>query len=216
MWAGILFQSICKALRRSCKLLTVRLDLTLLLLAVCVFFFILTLAAHWRVVSFKEIQNNNIIILVKRINWISQKMISRMIIHVFHPWIYRKSSSKEFTLSFAFEYIMVVLWNTDRTYTIKIESWFLHAQLCLARKNLQLLVIWDLLTGKISCSAEFKAELHFTRHQNGPKENKLNNNNNNNNNNNKNIHTHTHKVAAQSMHMDSFFRQQFLFCRGKL
>ena len=29
-----------------------------------------------------------------------------------------------------------------------------HAQLYLARKNLQLLVIWDLLAGQISCSAE--------------------------------------------------------------
>ena len=29
-----------------------------------------------------------------------------------------------------------------------------HAQLCLARKNLQLLVIWDLLADQISCSAE--------------------------------------------------------------
>ena len=29
-----------------------------------------------------------------------------------------------------------------------------HAQLYLARKNLELLVIWDLLRGQISCSAE--------------------------------------------------------------
>ena len=29
-----------------------------------------------------------------------------------------------------------------------------HAQLCLARENLQLLVIWDLLAWQISCSAE--------------------------------------------------------------
>ena len=29
-----------------------------------------------------------------------------------------------------------------------------HAQLCLARKNLQLLVILDLLEAQISCSAE--------------------------------------------------------------
>ena len=29
-----------------------------------------------------------------------------------------------------------------------------HAKLHLARKNLQLLVIWDLLAGQISCSAE--------------------------------------------------------------
>ena len=29
-----------------------------------------------------------------------------------------------------------------------------HAQLCLARKNLALFVIWDLLAWKISCSAE--------------------------------------------------------------
>ena len=29
-----------------------------------------------------------------------------------------------------------------------------HAQLCLARKNLQLLVILDLLAGQTSCSAE--------------------------------------------------------------
>ena len=29
-----------------------------------------------------------------------------------------------------------------------------HAQLCLATKNLELLVIWDFLAGQISCSAE--------------------------------------------------------------
>ena len=29
-----------------------------------------------------------------------------------------------------------------------------HDQLCLTKKNLQLLVIWDLLAEKISCSAE--------------------------------------------------------------
>ena len=38
------------------------------------------------------------------------------------------------------------------------NSWhfriYFHAQLCLAKKNLQLLVIWDLLAGQISCLAE--------------------------------------------------------------
>ena len=33
-----------------------------------------------------------------------------------------------------------------------------HAQLCLARKSLQLLVLWDLLTRQISCSAELSTK----------------------------------------------------------
>ena len=36
-----------------------------------------------------------------------------------------------------------------------------HAQLCLARKNLQLLVILDLLTGQISCSAELSMKKFY-------------------------------------------------------
>ena len=36
-----------------------------------------------------------------------------------------------------------------------------HAQLCLARKNLQLLVIWDLLAGKNSCSAELSMKKSY-------------------------------------------------------
>ena len=40
-------------------------------------------------------------------------------------------------------------WNFDIYWQIA-----LHAQLSLSRKNLQLLVIWDLIAGQISCSAE--------------------------------------------------------------
>ena len=36
-----------------------------------------------------------------------------------------------------------------------------HAQQYLARKNLELLVIWDLFRGQISCSAEFSMKKSF-------------------------------------------------------
>ena len=45
--------------------------------------------------------------------------------------------------------------NANNSWHFRIyEQRNFHAQLCLARKNLQLEVIWDLLAGQISCSAE--------------------------------------------------------------
>ena len=70
-----------------------------------VFFFYFIPAAHWRAASFKEIQNNNIIILVSKVTEYAKKLIPHTII--FHTWIFRKSTSKEFTLTFAFEYILL-------------------------------------------------------------------------------------------------------------
>ena len=47
--------------------------------------------------------------------------------------------------------------NANSSWHFHIYSqWNFHAQLYLARKNLQLLVIWDLLAWQISCSAELR------------------------------------------------------------
>ena len=49
---------------------------------------------------------------------------------------------------------------------IFINREIFHAQLCLPRTNLQLLVIWDLLAGQISCS--WKREKSFITSRLGP------------------------------------------------
>ena len=58
---------------------------------------------------------------------------------------------------------------TANKYENANNSWHFHfyqqrnfrAQLYLARKNLKLLVIWDLFAGKISCSAELSMKKFY-------------------------------------------------------
>ena len=57
-------------------------------------------------------------------------------------------------------YKAALLYLSGKTWPWGYKNIF-HAQLCLARKNLQLLAIWDLLAGQISCTAELSMKKSF-------------------------------------------------------
>ena len=78
-----------------------------------------------------------------------------------HTWITVRSGPKVIKLfscstqlSMKFSLLINMKMPTKIGIFIFISRKKLHAQLCSARKNLQLLVIWDSLAGQISCSAE--------------------------------------------------------------
>ena len=75
---------------------------------------------------------------------------------VSRPWGYKKI----FMLSWAFSGNKYENANNSCHFHIYWQRNF-HAQLSLAKKNFQLFVIWDLLAGQISCSAELSMRKVF-------------------------------------------------------